>query len=90
MLFKKLELNGQSILRSRYHYDYPLSVKNPLNKEIIVGEVEFYIIESSQTLSKKFENGVEASCGHEERLDQDSKSKTIEMTKLNENRKLIS
>lgn len=30
-------------LISRYHSSMPLTVKNPLNNEIIVGEVEFYL-----------------------------------------------
>ena len=35
-------------MRSRYHPEYPLSVKNPLTNEVMIGEVEFYLIEASQ------------------------------------------
>jgi hypothetical protein len=31
-------------LISRYHQKMPLTVRNPLNNEIIVGEVEFYLL----------------------------------------------
>ena len=48
LLFKKLDLNGEQIMRSRYHAEYPLSVKNPLTNEVMIGEVEFYLIEASQ------------------------------------------
>lgn len=39
-----LKENKNHILRNRYHLDYPLSVKNPLTNQIIVGEVEFYLL----------------------------------------------
>ena len=48
LLFKKLDLNGEQIMRSRYHIEYPLAVKNPLTNEVIVGEVEFYLIECTK------------------------------------------
>ena len=35
-------------MRSRYHAEYPLTVKNPLTNEVMIGEVEFYLIEASQ------------------------------------------
>lgn len=35
------------VLRSRYHYDFPLTVKNPMTNEVIVGEVEFYLVEKN-------------------------------------------
>lgn len=38
------EDNQLHILRSRYHLDYPLCVRNPLTNQIIVGEVEFYLV----------------------------------------------
>ena len=41
------------MLRSRYHTDYPLSVKNPLTNQIIVGEVEFYLLEKTSVLACK-------------------------------------
>ena len=53
LLFKKpmmnLGNNGNGStdepLISRYHTSMPLTVRNPLNNEIIVGEVEFYLLE---------------------------------------------
>lgn len=36
--------NQKHILRSRYHTDFPMTVKNPLTNQIIVGEVEFYLV----------------------------------------------
>ncbi len=35
-------------LISRYHPTMPLTVKNPCNNEIIVGEVEFFLLSSNQ------------------------------------------
>jgi hypothetical protein len=35
------------VLRSRYHYDFPLTAKNPLTNEVILGEVEFYLIDKN-------------------------------------------
>lgn len=40
--------NKKHILRSRYHNDYPLTVKNPLTNQVIVGDVEFYIVQKEQ------------------------------------------
>ena len=77
-------------MRSRYHYEYPLTVKNPLNKEIIVGEVEFYLIEGSSIATGKPAPEAGSGSGMEERLDQDSRSKSeIELTEVKEKRKLI-
>ena len=42
-----LKDNKNTILRSRYHLDYPLTVKNPLTNQVIVGEVQFYLISQS-------------------------------------------
>ena len=56
-------------MRSRYHYEYPLTVKNPLNKEIIVGEVEFYLIEGSSIATGKPAVEAGSGSGMEERLD---------------------
>ena len=36
--------NQKHILRSRYHTDFPMTVKNPLTNQIIVGEVEFFLV----------------------------------------------
>ena len=44
--------NRSSVLRSRYHLDYPLTIKNPLTNQIIVGEVEFYLIKTTGLLQK--------------------------------------
>lgn len=52
LLFKTpllLERSGESQeepLVSRYHLAMPLTVRNPLNNEIVVGEVDFYLIKS--------------------------------------------
>ena len=37
-------------LISRYHTTMPLTVRDPLNNEIVVGEVEFYLIKKSEYL----------------------------------------
>lgn len=42
------------VLRSRYHYDFPLTVKNPLTNEVILGEVEFYMIDKN-TIAENME-----------------------------------
>ena len=44
LLFKVFQLPNEQILRSRYNYDFPLTVKDPLTNEVIVGEVEFYLV----------------------------------------------
>ena len=77
-------------MRSRYHAEYPLAVKNPLNKEIIVGEVEFYLIQTTQITSGKQQNVSESINAEEIRLDQSSRHRSeIELTDVKEKRKLI-
>ena len=44
ILFKKPMMHVDDTLLSRYHPQYPLTVKNPLTNEIIVGEVEYYLL----------------------------------------------
>lgn len=44
ILFKSSLIFSGDQLMSRYHDQHPLIVKNPLTNEIIVGEVEFYLI----------------------------------------------
>ena len=44
ILFKTLNTANEQILRSRYHVDYPLTPKDPLTNQVIVGEVEFFKI----------------------------------------------
>ena len=46
------EDNKKHILRSRYHMEYPLTVKNPLTNQIIVGEVEFYLLSKEEVAEK--------------------------------------
>jgi hypothetical protein len=41
-LIKILFSTFNTILRSRYHNEFPISSKNPLTNNAIVGEVEFY------------------------------------------------
>lgn len=45
LLFKTPFLFSDDTLISRYHPTMPLTVKNPLTNEIIVGEVEFYLLD---------------------------------------------
>jgi hypothetical protein len=46
------EDNKKHILRSRYHMDFPMTVKNPLTNQIIVGEVEFYLVQLKEIQEK--------------------------------------
>ena len=45
ILFKTFQMPNEQILRSRYHSEFPLTAKNPLTNEVIVGEVEFFLID---------------------------------------------
>jgi hypothetical protein len=45
LLFKVFQLPSEQALRSRYSYDFPLSAKDPMTNEIIIGEVEFYVVD---------------------------------------------
>jgi len=51
LLFKVFMMPDQQVLRSRYHYDFPLTVRNPMTNGVIVGEVEFYLIDQSAVAS---------------------------------------
>lgn len=44
ILFKQSVLQTDDILISRYHQTQPMTVRNPLTNEVVVGEVEFYHI----------------------------------------------
>ena len=46
ILFRVFDLPGQQVLQSRYHQDYPITAKNPLTREVIVGEVDFFVLEA--------------------------------------------
>jgi len=48
LLFKKPFIVADDTLISRYHPQMPLTVRNPLTNEIIVGEVEFYLLGRDQ------------------------------------------
>lgn len=53
MLFSMSNLNNdlsqpEEPLISRYHTTMPLTVRNPLNMEIIVGEVEFFLLKPGE------------------------------------------
>jgi len=50
ILFQVLTIppNGQ-VLRSRYHNEFPLTAKNPLTNEVIVGEVHFFLLLPGET-----------------------------------------
>ena len=39
--------------------EYPLTVKNPLTNQVIVGEVEFFMIDSEEILAKNLPEVVE-------------------------------
>ena len=39
-----MQLGANQILQSRYHTDFPLTPKNPRTNEVIVGEVDFFMI----------------------------------------------
>lgn len=39
---------NEQILRSRYHSQFPIAAKDPLTNEVIVGEVSFYLLKSSE------------------------------------------
>ena len=48
ILFATMQLPTEQILRSRYHPEFPLTAKDPLTNEIIVGEVGFYKMVSNE------------------------------------------
>ena len=48
MIFKVFQMPNEQKLRSRYSYDFPLTSKDPLTNEVIVGEVEFYLVDKTQ------------------------------------------
>ena len=45
MLFKVFQMPSEYVFRSRYHNEFPLTAKDPLINEIIVGEVDFFLID---------------------------------------------
>jgi hypothetical protein len=47
-----LQMPNRQILRSRYHNEFPITAKNPLTNEVIVGEVKFYLSEESGETAK--------------------------------------
>ena len=49
ILFNMNEAASEEPLISRYHLTMPLTVKNPLNNEIVVSEVEFYLLKRPET-----------------------------------------
>lgn len=60
ILFKVFNLPGSQVLQSRYHQDYPIVVKNPLTNQVIVGEVDFFVLDSAQ-ISARIKKPSEAS-----------------------------
>lgn len=52
ILFKVFQMPGQQILQSRYHQDYPITAKNPLTNQVVVGEVDFFILDAEQLSTK--------------------------------------
>ena len=51
LLFKTFEMPGSQILQSRYHVDYPITVKDPTNNLVIVGEVDFFVLKAEHLKS---------------------------------------
>lgn len=54
ILFQALQLPTESILRSRYHNLYPITSKDPITNQVIVGEVEFYTLGEQNTDAEFF------------------------------------
>ena len=52
ILFKVFQMPGQQVLQSRYHQDYPITAKNPLTNQVIVGEVDFFVLDVDQLTAK--------------------------------------
>lgn len=44
----------ESILRSRYHHLYPITSKDPITNQVVVGEVEFYLLNKDYTDAEFF------------------------------------
>ena len=53
-LIKILFSTFNTILRSRYHNEFPITSKNPLTNNAIVGEVEFYTYKSGDSYAVYF------------------------------------
>jgi hypothetical protein len=47
-------LPNEQILRSRYHRDFPITAKDPLTNEVIVGEVAFFVLLNGQSVATYF------------------------------------
>ena len=48
ILFHVLNLADRQILQSRYHQEYPITPKNPLTNQVIVGEVDFFVLHAEE------------------------------------------
>jgi hypothetical protein len=48
ILFATMQLPNDQILRSRYHPDFPITAKDPLTNEVIVGEVGFFKLSQNE------------------------------------------
>ena len=42
---------GQQVLQSRFHQEYPITAKNPVSQLVIVGEVDFFVLDAEQILA---------------------------------------
>lgn len=51
-MIKILFSTFNTILRSRYHLEFPICPKNPLTNAAIVGEVEFYSFQTGDTCAQ--------------------------------------
>ena len=48
ILFSCFQLATEQILRSRYHPEFPITAKDPQNNEVIVGEVQFFLLKRGE------------------------------------------
>ena len=56
ILFRTMQLGADQILRSRYHPEFPLTPKNPGNNEVIVGEVDFFLVSLDEQSRERAED----------------------------------
>lgn len=49
-----MQLATEQILRSRYHSDFPITAKDPLTNEVIVGEVAFFVLLQGEQQARYF------------------------------------
>lgn len=52
ILFQVFQVPGSQVLQSRYHNEYPITAKNPLTNAVIVGEVDFFVLDHEHITSQ--------------------------------------